>query len=129
MKVFTSDTHRAELSTEGILDVFLVEGRKILETSFDGDNVRVEEHTAKEGSPVLRKLLDVMDTQPVLRAAFAKYNVFHVDYETGTQRWKGYKTTQEVRHALIGCGFKINDIYDMIATCEKTTHEMLPKVK
>jgi hypothetical protein len=128
MKTFQSDTHRAELSTDGILNIFPLEGRKIQEMSFDGENVRIAEHTAKDGAPVLRNLLDVMDNLPLFCAAFAKNGIFHVDYEAGTQRWKGYKTTKEVREALSKCKFSNIDIDLMISACEQTTHAVLPKV-
>jgi hypothetical protein len=128
MKTFTSDTHRAELSLEGVLNVFPLEGRKIQETSFDGEKVRVAEHTAKDGSPVLRNLLHVMDNLPLFRTAFAGNGVFHLDYETGTQRWKGYKPTEAIRDALIKCKFTTKDIVHMISSCERTIHPFLPKV-
>lgn len=128
MQIFESNTHRVELSEEGILDVFPLEGRKIQEISFDGDNVTILEHTAKDGSPILRDLLSVMDRLPLFRAAFAQNDVFHIDYETGTQRWKGYKTTGEVREALIKCNFSTEDIDYIIRNCKKNKHIGLPKI-
>lgn len=128
MKKFISDTHRAEISSNGILDVFPLEGRKIQEVTYNGKKVSTAEHTAKDGSPILRNLLNVMDNLPIFRAAFADKDVFHIDYETGTQRWKGYKTTAEVREALEKCKFSIKDIDFMITECMGTTHPFLPKV-
>jgi len=128
MPTFQSNTHRAELSNTGILDVFPLEGRKIQETSFDGDDVRVVEHTAESGSPMLKHLLNAMDNLPVFRAAFANAEVFHVDYETGTQRWKGNKGTDDIREALTKCAFSNKNIDAMIDTCKQTNHKFLPKV-
>ena len=128
MKSFQSDTHRVELSKDGVINVFPLEGRTIQETTFDGDNVQVAEHTAKDGSPILRNLLNVMDDLPLFRAAFAGNGVFHVDYETGTQRWKGYKTAIEIREALTRCKFTTTDIDFIVGMCEQTNHPFLPKV-
>jgi hypothetical protein len=128
MQIFESNTHRAEISEEGILDVFPLGGRKIQEISFDGDNVTTLEHTAQDGSPILKDLLRVMDKLPLFRAAFAQNDVFHLDYETGTQRWKGYKTTGEVRKALIKCNFNVKDINYIINICKRTKHMGLPKI-
>jgi len=128
MATFKSNTHRAELSKDGVLDVFPLEGRKIQEMSFNGKRAHIAEHTAKDGSPILRNLLDAMDNLPLFRAAFAENDVFHIDYETGTQRWKGYKTTEEVREALEKCKFSNKDVDAMITACMKTNHPFLPKV-
>ncbi len=128
MKTFHSDTHRAELSKDAILNVYALEGRKIKELSFNGDDVRVKEHTAKDGAPTLRNLLDVMDNCPVFRAAFAQNDIFYVDYEAGTQRWKGYKPTDEVREALNKCKFAAEDIDSIIDVCSQVHHSFLPKV-
>jgi len=128
MRVFQSDTHRAELSADGVLDVFTLAGRTIKELSFIGTDVSFTEHTAKDGSPPLRTLLDIMDNSPVFRAAFAQNDVFHVDYETGTQRSKGYKTTEELKNMLIKCEFSINEIESIITEGKQTKHTLLARI-
>jgi len=128
MKTFQSDTHRAELSHDGILNVFPLEDRKIKEVAFNGDKVRVAEHTAKSGSPALRDLLVAMENTPVFRAAFAQNDVFHVDYEAGASRCKGYKTTEEVRDALYKCKFSSKEVELILRRCQQTNHPFLPKV-
>jgi len=129
MHTFRSDTHRAELSSDGVINVFQLEGRTISEVTYNGAKVRTAEHTAASGSPILRNLLTSLDNAPTFRAAFASNGVFHVDYETGTQRWKGYKPTEEVREALLNCGFPDMSIDMILVTCQKTCHRSLPRVK
>jgi len=77
---------------------------------------------------MLRNLLDTMDNCPVLRAAFAQNDVFYVDCETGTQRWKGYKTTKEIEDTLLKCKFSSENIEAIVKECQQTHHTSLPKV-
>jgi len=128
MKVFHSDSYRAELSADGILDVFALDGKTIKEVSFNGNKISVKEHTAKKGAPSLRSLLDVMDNCPVFRAAFAQNEVFYVDYETGTQRFKCYAETNELENKLIKFKFSAKDIELILQKCKQTQHTHLPKV-
>jgi len=128
MKIFNSNTHRAELSDNGILEVFLLKGKKIQETSFNGKKVSTTEHTAKHGALLLRNLLAAMDTLPLIRASCASSHTFNVDYEAGIQRWKGIKSTAEIRKALEKCNFDNKDIKFIIKFCKKTSHLSLPRV-
>jgi hypothetical protein len=129
MHKFESDTHRMELSQDGIINVFQLDGRVIQEVTYNGAKVKTAEHTAETGSPILRNLLTAMDSAPVFRAAFAANGVFHVDYETGTQRWKGYEPTKEVKEKLLKCGFNDKSVEMILMKCKQNLHPSLPKVK
>mgnify|MGYP001103104356 CR=1 FL=1 len=128
MKTHKSNTHYAELSNNGILNIFTIKGKTIQEVSFEGPAIHITEHTATSGAPVLRELLNIMDNFPVLSVAFAGNDIFHVDYELGTQRWKGTKTLDELHELLIDCNFTNEDINSMTHLCTQTTHTILPKV-
>lgn len=129
MKIIKSTTHRAELSDDGILKIFLLKGKKIQETSFNGNNVKtVVEHTAKKGAPLLRNLLVAMDNLPVCCAAFATNGDFHIDCEVGMQRWKGYTTTTDMQKKLKEYNFETKDIKFIIKFCKNTEHLSLARV-
>jgi hypothetical protein len=128
MQTFHSRTHRAELSEKGILEVFLEARKKIKETSFNGKKVTVTEHSAKDGSPMLKELLTNMDNSPVFIIAFAGHGTFHIDVEMGMQRWKGYNTTSEVQKRLEKYTFDPKDIKIMLKECKKTEHKHLAQV-
>jgi len=128
MLTHTSDTHRAEVTDDGILDIFLIKGRMIEELSFDGDTVQVTEHTAKSGAPVLTELLKVMDALPLLRAAYAGDGIFHTDHETGTQRSKSRISEDDLQILLQSYNFSVSAITEMLTLCKLDIHHELARV-
>ena len=127
MHTFYSSTYRA-LIKNGIISIFPLTRKKIKEISFNGAKISTVEHTANAGSPILQELLSIMDTLPSFLAAFAGKNVFHVDYEMGTQRCKEYKTIEELREILIKYNFNSETIEEIIKLCMRKIYISLPKV-
>lgn len=128
MPAFESTTHRAEVSADGILDVFPLEKRKIKEMSFTEDTVDIVEHTSESDNVVFRNILAAMDDFPVFRAAKHTDSEYHVDYEYSTQRWHGKRPTNDVVKALQRCNFSKNVVDKIISLCDETEHPFLPRV-
>jgi len=128
MPEFTSSTHRAEVSSLGILSVFPLEKRTITEFSVTDGFVSIIEHTADSSDTVLSELLEGMDTLPVFRAASCSANECHVDYEYGASRWKGKRPDKDIRLALQRCGFTQKDIDKIMWLCNLHNHPFLPRV-
>jgi hypothetical protein len=130
MPEFTSSTHRAEVSSLGIISVFPLEQRTITEFSVTDGSVSIIEHTADSSDTVFSELLEGMNTLPVFRAASCSANEYeyHVDYEYGASRWKGKRPDNDIRIALQRCGFDQKDIDKIMWLCNLHNHPFLTKV-
>ena len=129
MPEFESKTHKVIVSNEGIMEIFPLAGRAIRESVISPDGtVTIVEHRAGHASDSMNKLLEALDTAPLLRTAYAGEGNFHVDMDCGATRWKGYKKHSDIVAGLKYCGFSAEMTKVIIALCTTHTHEFMARV-
>jgi hypothetical protein len=129
MQTFTSNTHTATVTDQGILEIFSNSEHTVKESIIDVDgNVKVIEHGIASSSQTLRTIVSALNKSPLLRAAYAGSDVFHVDMDCGATRWKGSKPVSSIKAGLKHCKFSRTQCKDILTLCQQNEHEFMLRV-
>jgi len=129
---FTSDTHRAVCTEDGLLRVWRIIERVVTETTYEKgkplDPSSDRLHTLSSTSdPLVKDLLEGLERTPTFAATYAGGEEFNIDAEAGFQRWQGMKTKKEVKAALKVCGFDTTQAQKLVTKAKKTVHKYCPR--
>jgi hypothetical protein len=129
MPEFASDTHKAVVGPDGIMEVYPLDGRHIKESVIESDgSVKIVEHTSDTTQGSLGRLLSTLDGVPLLKTAYAGNSTFHVDMDCGVTRWIGTKQRANVVAGLRYCGFSREEAQEILDLCAKHTHKFMARV-
>lgn len=124
----SSEKYRAAVDDDGLLKVFRKEPPELRVTSSTKDGgVCINFINAKNANESERTLLAHMARAPVFVAGYAGGEGWKVDLDCGFQRWRGTKTTRQLRKALGNCGFDTGTKRKILAECRKHKVEYVPR--
>ena len=124
---FKSETHKATISSDGLLKVMLITPRQLRVTqSMPNGGVMVTIIDKGNATGLDKKLLAAKDNSPTFVAGYSGESEWTVDIDCGAQRWRGVKTSKEMSAALTQCGFDEPTKKLIFAECHKHKCDSVP---
>jgi hypothetical protein len=127
MKEFTSETHKAVISSDGLLKVMQLSPHQVRVTASTPDGgVQVYVLDKNTASGADQRMLMAKDNSPVFVAGYCGGSQWTVDLDCGAQRWRGEKSSKEMSEALTNCGFDPATKKQIMSECHKHKCDFVP---
>ena len=126
MKQFMSETHKATISSDGLLRVDQLAPHQLRVEKHSHKGVQVDILDLNTSSGAELKMLRAMSGSPLFVAGYCGGSEWAVDLDCGAQRWRGSKSSKEMSEALEKCGFDTETKKQIMAECHKHHCDFVP---